>query len=103
MCVMILFDPRLGRLMCLFLRGRLLRPRPTFRGVWLGVLLLWGAAAIILPIICAEGIRPVFFPWSMPRQRVSASDVIRRSSSSRVHLANEKNADLLRTCTQTPE
>ena len=41
------------------------------------MLLLWGAAAIILPIIRAEGIRAVFFPWSMPRQRLAASNMSR--------------------------
>lgn len=30
---------------------RLLFPRPTLRGVWLGMLLLYSAACIILPII----------------------------------------------------
>lgn len=42
--------------------GRLLRPRPTCRALWMSVLLLWGAAAIILPIIRAEGLRAVFAP-----------------------------------------
>ena len=62
----------------------------------MGVLLLWGAAAIILPIIRAEGIRPVFFPWSMPRQRVLASDITRRSSTT-VLSASEKDAGRART------
>lgn len=42
--------------------GRLLRPRPTCHALWLSVLLLWGAASIILPIIKAEGLRAVFAP-----------------------------------------
>lgn len=42
--------------------GRLLLPRPSLRGVWAGVTLLYAAACIILPIIASEGIRAVFFP-----------------------------------------
>ena len=42
--------------------GRLLRPRPTLHGLWMGILLLYGAARIILPIIYAEGICAVFLP-----------------------------------------
>jgi squalene monooxygenase len=42
--------------------GRLLLPRPSLRGVWTGVTLLYVAACIILPIIASEGIRAVFFP-----------------------------------------
>lgn len=42
--------------------GRLLYPRPTLHGLWIGFLLLIGAARIILPIILAEGITAVFFP-----------------------------------------
>lgn len=60
--------------------GRLLRPRPTCRGLWLGVLLLWGAAAIILPIIHAEGLRAVFAPWLLRRPAASAHPVTRTSS-----------------------
>ena len=45
------------------------------------MLLLWGAAAIILPIIRAEGIRAVFFPWSMPRQRLAANNIARDSTA----------------------
>ena len=33
------------------------------RGVWMGMLLLWCAASIIVPIIRAEGIVAVFFPF----------------------------------------
>ena len=45
--------------------------------MWLGVLLLWGAAAIILPIIKAEGIRAVFFPQLLQRQKPTVSNVTR--------------------------
>ena len=38
-------------MVALFGVGRLIFPRPTLRGVWLGVLLLYSAACIILPII----------------------------------------------------
>lgn len=34
---------------------RLLFPRPTLRGVWLAVLLLYSASCIILPIIYKGG------------------------------------------------
>ena len=73
--------------------NRLLRPRPTFRGIWMGVLLLWGAAAIILPIIRAEGIRAVFFPWSLPRQRLAASNLSRHSSSCWQQSVYDQDAD----------
>mmetsp|Transcript_2009 Transcript_2009/g.5981 ORF Transcript_2009/g.5981 Transcript_2009/m.5981 type:complete len:524 (-) Transcript_2009:1883-3454(-) len=71
--------------------GRLLKPRPTCRGLWLGVLLLWGAAAIILPIIRAEGIRAVFAPWLVRKPAASAHRITRNSS--RIALAG---ADRLR-------
>lgn len=60
--------------------GRLLLPRPTLRGLWNGVLLLWGAAAIIFPIIHAEGFRAVFAPWLVRRPSVQISSVTRASS-----------------------
>ncbi|KAF5835297.1 SE-domain-containing protein [Dunaliella salina] len=47
--------------------GRLLKPRPTLKGLWLGVLLLVSASRIIFPIIWAEGIRAVFLPWLAPK------------------------------------
>ena len=49
--------------------GRLLSPRPTLRSLWTCVMLLYGAAAIILPIIKAEGIRAVFFPQLVRQPR----------------------------------
>ena len=42
--------------------GRLLLPVPTPRSIFMGLRLLLGASAIILPIIRAEGVRAVFFP-----------------------------------------
>ena len=40
------------------------------RGVWMGMLLLWCAACIIVPIIQAEGIIAVFFPYLIRRPQV---------------------------------
>ena len=42
--------------------GRLLLPRPSLKGAWIAVLLVYVACCIILPIIKAEGIRAVFIP-----------------------------------------
>ncbi|KAK9812223.1 hypothetical protein WJX73_005146 [Symbiochloris irregularis] len=42
--------------------SRLMLPRPSFRGLYMGILLLWCAACIIFPIIQAEGLRAVFAP-----------------------------------------
>jgi squalene monooxygenase len=56
--------------------GRLLLPRPSVRGVFLGVGLLVTAARIILPIIWAEGPRAVFAPAlaaRAPRGRARAA------------------------------
>lgn len=47
--------------------GRLLLPRPSFKGLYLGILLLLGASRIIFPIIHAEGFRAVFMPWLAPK------------------------------------
>ena len=41
------------------------------RGVWMGMLLLWCAASIILPIIKAEGIIAVFFPYLVRQPQVT--------------------------------
>ena len=49
--------------------GRLLLPVPTPRSIFMGMRLLLGASAIILPIIRAEGLRAVFFPALVPRPR----------------------------------
>ena len=46
--------------------GRLLLPRPTCRGLRLSAALLAGALGIISPIIRAEGVRAVFFPYLAP-------------------------------------
>jgi squalene monooxygenase len=50
--------------------GRLLLPRPTLKGLWLGILLLYSACCIILPIIWAEGVRAVFFPAFASKSKV---------------------------------
>ncbi|KAH9610991.1 hypothetical protein KSS87_001012 [Heliosperma pusillum] len=46
--------------------GRLLLPFPSPQRLWLGVRLLTGAAAIIFPIMKAEGLRQMFFPATVP-------------------------------------
>ncbi|WIA08305.1 hypothetical protein OEZ85_007748 [Tetradesmus obliquus] len=51
----------------LFGVGRLLRPRPTFRGLYMCIALLIVASRIILPIIWVEGLRAVFFPSLAPK------------------------------------
>ncbi|KAF6238530.1 squalene epoxidase-domain-containing protein [Scenedesmus sp. NREL 46B-D3] len=51
----------------LFGVGRLLRPRPTFRGLYMCIALLLVASRIILPIIWVEGVRAVFFPRLAPK------------------------------------
>ena len=43
--------------------GRLLLPRPSVKGLWVAVMLIYYACTIILPIIKAEGIRAVFMPF----------------------------------------
>jgi squalene monooxygenase len=43
--------------------GRLIYPRPTVKNVWMGVLLIYAACCIILPIIAKEGVRAVFMPF----------------------------------------
>lgn len=53
--------------------GRLLLPRPTFRGLWLGILVLIMASRIIFPIIASEGIRAVFLPWLASKPHVAAA------------------------------
>lgn len=42
--------------------GRLLFPRPTFKGIYMAFGLLLTACSIIFPIIHAEGVRAVFLP-----------------------------------------
>ncbi|KAA6421686.1 MAG: squalene monooxygenase-like [Trebouxia sp. A1-2] len=53
--------------------GRLLRPRPTFKGVWMGVMLLYVASCIIFPIIFKEGIRAVFMPFLVRKPQAKAA------------------------------
>ncbi|CAK0785279.1 hypothetical protein CVIRNUC_008485 [Coccomyxa viridis] len=62
--------------------GRLLMPRPTLRGVWMGMLLLWCAASIIVPIIRAEGIVAVFFPYLIRSPQVVKPSTMRHAFSS---------------------
>lgn len=59
--------------------GRLLLPRPTLKGVYMGVMLLHCACCIILPIIRAEGVRAVFFPVIASQPPMGAA--MRRASS----------------------
>lgn len=47
--------------------GRLVKPRPTFRGLYMCIALLLVASRIILPIIWTEGVRAVFFPKLAPK------------------------------------
>ncbi|XP_045815839.1 squalene monooxygenase SE1-like [Trifolium pratense] len=47
--------------------ARLLSPFPSPRRIWIGVRLILGALGIIVPIIKAEGVRQMFFPFTMPR------------------------------------
>ncbi|DBB08092.1 hypothetical protein WJX82_004601 [Trebouxia sp. C0006] len=53
--------------------GRLLTPRPTFKGVWMGVMLLYVASCIIFPIVFKEGIRAVFMPFLVRKPQVKAA------------------------------
>ncbi|KAL7601259.1 squalene monooxygenase SE1 [Lactuca sativa] len=46
--------------------GRLLIPFPTPKRLWLGARLIMGASGIIFPIIRSEGVRPMFFPVTVP-------------------------------------
>lgn len=46
--------------------GRLLYPFPSPKRFWLGARLISGASNIIFPIIKEEGIRPMFFPNTVP-------------------------------------
>ena len=59
--------------------GRLLVPRPTLRGLWVGAMLVYSACCIILPIIKAEGVRAVFAPMLTRPPR--ASQHLRRAAS----------------------
>lgn len=59
--------------------GRLLVPRPTLRGLYVGVLLIYSASCIIFPIIAAEGVRAVFLPYLTRPPRPSAK--LRKAAS----------------------
>lgn len=59
--------------------GRLLLPRPSIRGVWISVLLIYSACCIIFPIIRNEGVRAVFMPLLTKAPRPNSK--IRRAAS----------------------
>nr|QDC17514.1 squalene epoxidase [Fritillaria thunbergii] len=46
--------------------GRLMLPFPSPKRCWIGARLISAASGIIFPIIKAEGIRQVFFPFTVP-------------------------------------
>lgn len=46
--------------------GRLLLSFPCPKRLWLGVQLIYVASSIIFPIIKAEGVRQMFFPFTVP-------------------------------------
>ncbi|KFM26303.1 Squalene monooxygenase [Auxenochlorella protothecoides] len=57
----------------LFGVGRLLYPRPTLRGLWTGLAIIYAACCIIFPIIAKEGFRAVFAPSMAPQPRLSGA------------------------------
>jgi squalene monooxygenase len=63
---------------CHFQVGRLLLPVPTPRSIFMGMRLLLGASAIILPIIRAEGLRAVFFPALVPGPPTPRASAVKR-------------------------
>jgi squalene monooxygenase len=67
--------------------GRQLLPRPTLRGLWTGILLLYQACCIIFPIIKAEGVRAAFMPFLAGTPKVGGD--LRRVAS-QVRLSNLK-------------
>jgi squalene monooxygenase len=52
--------------------GRLLIPRPSVKGVWASIALIYTACCIILPIIKSEGIIAVFLPFLMRKPTVGS-------------------------------
>ncbi|XVF31552.1 hypothetical protein REPUB_Repub17cG0000500 [Reevesia pubescens] len=46
--------------------GRLLLPFPSPKRMWTGARLIWVASAILFHLIKSEGVRPMFFPLTMP-------------------------------------
>jgi squalene monooxygenase len=73
-------------MVALFGVGRLVTPRPTFRGVFLALALLIAASRIILPIIWNEGLRAVFLPKLAPKplegiKKVQSKQTLSRANS----------------------
>ncbi|XP_022726939.1 squalene monooxygenase-like [Durio zibethinus] len=46
--------------------GRLLLPFPSPKRMWTGARFIWVASGILFPLIKSEGVRPMFFPLTMP-------------------------------------
>ena len=65
--------------------GRLLYPRPSVKKVWMGLLLIYSACCIILPIIAKEGVRAVFLPFLTKPPKPGSK--LRREAS-QINLAN---------------
>jgi len=73
-------------MVALFGVGRLVTPRPTFKGVYLALALLVAASRIILPIIWNEGLRAVFLPKLAPQplggiKKVQSMQTLSRANS----------------------
>jgi len=60
--------------------GRLLFPRPTFRGIYMSVALLCTAVSIIFPIILAEGPAAVFLPLLAAKPPLKRTNSVLRVS-----------------------
>lgn len=71
--------------------GRLLYPRPSVKNVWMGILLIYSACCIILPIIASEGVRAVFFP--LLTKSPKPTNTMRRKAS-RISLVNGSSTPL---------
>lgn len=74
----------------LFAVAGLLFPRPTLRGLWTAVVLLYGACCILLPILAKEGYRAVFAPSLAPRPRVSPA--LRRAAANLTYASCARGA-----------
>lgn len=72
--------------------GRLMQPRPTFRGVWMGVMLIYVASCIIFPIIFKEGIRAVFMPFLVRKPKATVA--IDRMEAKVVSAVQQKQQEL---------
>lgn len=76
-------------MVALFGVGRLLWPRPTLRGLWMGILLIYSACCIIFPIIRDEGFRAVFLPFFAGQPKIKGE---LRKAASELNLADIKKA-----------